>query len=856
MAFRNHPDTKLHKLVHPVVSLFPVPRKDHKSEEWVFIKYQYPVSVDVLPVNHHIQGVKEIFVSEKKEVPSSAESLSKEIYIISLQGKPIFPGIFTPIMVNSADDLAVIRKSTGDDNLIALVLTQYPDNLNPKPKDLYRVGTVARIIKQINLPDGAVNLFIRTLKRIKINKILNSKAPYKASVEYIEETVDTQNKEIKGLTRALVSEIKHFSENNPLFSEEMRLNMVNVDNPGQIADFIVSILNLEREKQQEILETFKVKKRLQDVLILINKEKELAKIQKKIISEINEKIEKSQRDYFLREEMKAIKKELGEETNPQEEEYKKFKNIIEKFQFKGEIAEQVQRELDKFEHIEPSSSEYTLRRSYLDWIVSLPWNKTEVQEVEMNEAAEILKKDHYGLNDVKERIMEYLAIRKLKNDSKGSILLLAGPPGVGKTSLGISIARAMKREFFRFSVGGMRDEAEIKGHRRTYIGAMPGKIIQGLKIVKSSSPVFMIDEIDKLGMSYQGDPSSALLEVLDPEQNDKFRDHYLDLPFDLSNIVFIATANNLDSIPAPLLDRMETIRLSGYIMEEKIEIAKRYLIPKSLKNHGLKRGLLSYNRTTLKAIAEGYAREAGMRAFEKAVNRIHRKVARKILEKTVEPPVKITPETLEGYLKKPYFRQDELITVNRPGITLGLAWTNLGGDVLVIEVESFIGKEGFRITGQMGDVMKESTSIAYTHARKIIEKLAGNSAAKFFTDRQIHLHIPEGATPKDGPSAGITMTTALLSLAINEKARANTAMTGELSLTGKVLPIGGLKEKAIAARRHKIRNIIIPKSNQPDLDEIPDNIKNGITFHCVEYFDEVLKLVLPRLSAKISSLSG
>ena len=784
------------------------------------------------------------------QVIAATEALPPNIYVVPLQGKPIFPGIFTPIMITGTEDIAVIDKAMETHKVVGLVLTTDSTAESPNPKELYQVGTAAKIVKRINLPDGGINIFISTLKRFRIVKIHNEASPYSAVVEYLDDDYDPEDKELKAYTRALLTEMKQISQDNPLFSEEMRLNMVNIDNPGKIADFITSILNVDRDKQQEILETLDVKKRMEMVLIYIKKEHELAKIQKRIAGEINEKIEKSQRDYFLREELKAIKKELGEPTDARSSEYQKFKEAIEAFKFEGEVAEQVERELDKFQVMEPSSSEYIVTRNYLDWVVSLPWNDPGVDEIDLEASIKILDEDHYGLEDVKERIIEYLAVRKLKNDSKGSIILLVGPPGVGKTSIGKSVARAMGRPFFRFSVGGMRDEAEIKGHRRTYVGAMPGKILQGMKIVKSRAPVFMIDEIDKLGSSYQGDPSSALLEVLDPEQNISFRDHYLDLPFDLSHVVFVATANTLDSIPRPLLDRMEVIRLSGYVVEEKIEIAKRYIIPKSLKKHGLKRGEIRYNKTALKAIAEGYARDAGMRTYEKAVDRIHRKVARQVVEKQGELPVRIASDTLEDFLKKPYFREDGLKKAVKPGMALGLAWTSMGGDVLVIEAEAVKGKGGFNITGQMGDVMKESAAIAYTRARKIVEGMKGID--KFFDSHIVHLHIPEGATPKDGPSAGITMTTALLSLATGLKIRSNLAMTGELSLTGKVLAIGGLKEKTIAARRHKVKDVIIPESNLRDLEEIPDHVKKGITFHPMSELDEVISLALPKLAEKIT----
>jgi ATP-dependent Lon protease len=491
--------------------------------------------------------------------------------------------------------------------------------------------------------------------------------------------------------------------------------------------------------------------------------------------------------------------------------------------------------------MDPNASEFIVTRNYLDTIIGLPWEEPVHETFDLAKAEQILDQDHYGLEDVKNRIVEYLAVRKLKKDTKGSIICLVGPPGVGKTSVGKSIARALNKKFFRFSVGGMRDEAEIKGHRRTYVGAMPGKIIQGLKIVKSKTPVFMIDEIDKMGVSFQGDPSSALLEVLDPEQNVAFRDHYLDLPFDISNILFITTANTLDTIPRPLLDRMEVIRLSGYIDQEKLAIAKRYLIPKSLEHTGLKRTDVKYSEKALLQIARGYAREAGVRNLEKALEKIHRKVAKEIVLGTASPPFRIEPERLVDYLGQPVYPEEVIKRAVKPGMAIGLAWTNFGGDTLLIEAVQNPGKGDFKLTGQMGAVMQESANIAYSYVRHIAPNFGIQK--EFFEENVIHLHIPEGATPKDGPSAGITMATALLSLARGKKIRKDLAMTGELSLVGSVLPIGGLKEKVIAAQRNRIKTIIIPKQNQRDLDEIPDHVKKGIRFHAVGSMEEVLSLV-------------
>jgi ATP-dependent Lon protease len=621
----------------------------------------------------------------------------------------------------------------------------------------------------------------------------------------------------------------------------MRLSMVNIDQPGKIADFITSILNLERTEQQKILEMTDVQARMEHVLIFIKKEQELLKIQKKIQEQLNEKISKSQREYFLKEELKAIKSELGMAVDAKSSEYQRFKGAVEKLALQGEAKEQVEQELEKFSLMDANSPEFTVTRNYLETIIALPWNDDSKESVDIAKAMTILNEDHYGLEDVKERIVEYLSVRKLKQDTKGSIICLVGPPGVGKTSVGKSIARALGRQFFRFSVGGMRDEAEIKGHRRTYIGAMPGKIIQGLKIVKTRNPVYMIDEIDKLGASYQGDPSSALLEVLDPEQNVAFRDHYLDLPFDMSHILFVTTANTLDSIPAPLLDRMEVIRLSGYIDREKVAIARTYLIPRSLERAGLDKGSVKYDTAALTAIADGYAREAGLRNFEKALDRIHRKLARASLEKTVKLPVSLKKESLAEYLGKPVFLDDEAAEITRAGMATGLAWTPLGGAVLMIEAVANPGKEGFKLTGKLGEVMQESASIAYSYIRHI-SKDHGVSP-DFWEKNLVHLHVPAGATPKDGPSAGITLASALLSLATGRRLKKNLAMTGELSLVGRVLPIGGLKEKVIAARRNRIKQVVFPAANARDLEEIPEHVREGITFHPVSTMEEVLEKV-------------
>lgn len=776
------------------------------------------------------------------------QMLPEKLTIVPLAGRPVFPGIFTPLMINAPDDVKAVEEAFYKEGFIGISMLKN-DVEKPGINDICKIGTAARIIKKVNLPDGGINIFISTVKRFKINKTISASAPMVAGVDYLEEE-ESDTFEVKALTRALISEMKEVSENNPLFTEEMRLNMVNIDNPGKIADFIASILNVDKDEQQKILETVNIRQRMEQVLVFIKREQELLRVQKKIQSEINNRVEKNQREYFLREELKAIQDELGENGDGSQNDYQKFKQKIEALEFEGEIKETVFSELEKFNLMDPNSGEYIGTRNFLELITQLPWKDSGDESYELSKAKEILEDDHFGLDDVKKRIVEYLAVRKLKQDKKGSILLLVGPPGVGKTSIGKSIAAAMNKPFYRFSVGGMHDESEIKGHRRTYIGAMPGKIIQGLKITKDNSPVFMIDEVDKMNASAQGDPSAALLEVLDPEQNVNFRDNYLDLPFDVSKVFFILTANSLDTIPGPLRDRAEIIQLSGYIDQEKLEIAKKYLIPKNLAKNGLKKNQVKYTKAALLKIAEEYARESGVRHYEKQLDKIHRKIVteivtnKKLSSKTESfAQYTIDADDLFKYLGKPDFDESQIKEAKVPGTAIGLAWTSMGGDTLLIESTSFAGKGGLVLTGQMGDVMKESSQIAFNWARKFVLE-RGNKKAKWFDENIVHLHIPEGATPKDGPSAGITMATTFVSLLTNKKIKPHLAMTGELSLTGQVLPIGGLREKTVAAKRNKIKTIIIPKANERDLDDIPEIVKQGIKFIPVSDVRQVLEVAL------------
>lgn len=799
---------------------------------------------------------------EVKDLPSDLQ-LPAKLHIIPLGGRPIFPGIFTPLMVNNVDDVKSIEKAYEESGYLGLVMLKQ-DSDNPCMVDLHDVGTVAHIIKKVNLPDGGVNVFVSTIQRFKIRKTLSSTSPLVAAVEYLEDT-DDKGFEVKALTRAIISEMKEISENNPMFTDEMRLNMVNLDQSGKIADFVASILNVDKKEQQKVLETLSVRQRLENVLVYIKKEQEILRMQKRIQSEINERVDKSQREYFLKEEMRTIQEELGISGSSKQGEFQKYAEKIKSFNFTGEVKESVDSELAKFQMLDPHDPEYTNSRNWLELVCSLPWNDVTKESYTLKDAQAVLEKDHYGLDDVKKRILEYLSVRKFKNDGKGSVLILVGPPGVGKTSVGKSIASSMKKPFFRFSVGGEHDQSKIKGHRRTYIGSMPGEILNGLKITKSRSPVFMIDEVDKMNASAQGDPSAALLEVLDPEQNSTFRDSFLDMPFDLSNVFFILTANTLDTIPQPLLDRAEIIELSGYIDQEKIEIAKKYLVPKNLEKNGFKKNQVKYTAKALSLIATEYAREAGVRNFEKCVDKINRKLVKeqvsliesdpklKVDENNESEKLKtvlekktftIDEKEVRQYLGKAVFDESQIKTASTPGTAIGLAWTSMGGDTLLIEAISYETQKGggMMLTGQMGDVMKESAQIAMNYAKMFAIK-NGIKDSAWFESNTVHLHIPEGATPKDGPSAGITMCTTFVSLFKGKKIKPNLAMTGELSLTGQVLPIGGLREKTVAAKRNKIKTIIIPKANEKDLDEIPEHVKKGIKFIPVTRVEEVLDYV-------------
>ncbi len=780
------------------------------------------------------------------EIIKGDQYLPEKLTIIPVQARPVFPGMVTPLLVTKSKFSMAAAKELDAKYHVGLVLVK-DEKEEITPENLYEYGTVSVILKKVNLPEGGTNFLINSIKRFKVKEYLTKSPIITALVEYFpEEDIDySEDIQVKAYLRSIFNLLKTISENNPLFLEQIKLTMANVEDAHKVADQIAAMLNLKKEEYQELIELVNIKERLAKILEHLENERKLVEVQQKIYNEINDKIDKQQREFYLREQLKQIKKELGMEDDEKSVALKKIRDKLDELALEGEAKDKTEEEFEKIQNMDPRASEYTVTLNYLELICSLPWNKKSQEILDIKRARQILDKDHYDLDDVKERIMEFLAVRKLNPESKASIICLVGPPGVGKTSIGKSVATALNRKFFRFSVGGMRDEAEVKGHRRTYVGAMPGKIVNGLKICKTNNPVFMIDEIDKMGKhSIAGDPASAMLEVLDPEQNREFRDHYLDIPFDLSNVFFITTANTLDSIPRVLLDRMEVIRMSGYITEEKTEIAKKYIIPKQFKRHGLKKNEIKMPKKILAYIIEKYSREAGLRNFERLIEKIARKIAHlKVNEQEI--PVNLDEETVRKYLGPEKFIEDPVDRVKRPGIVNGLAWTQMGGATLMIESIAMPvtnGKANLKITGQIGDVMNESAQIAYSYVKSVAHDYGVKKG--FFDNNSIHLHVPAGATPKDGPSAGITMSTSLLSLAMDKKVKARYGMTGELTLSGLVLQIGGLKEKVIAAKRAGIKNVILPKDNENDLDEIPENVKKGINFYPVSNINEVFELMV------------
>ena len=781
--------------------------------------------------------------------------LPPNLFILPVNSPIVFPTLLAPLLVSQPRFIAMIEEAISRQRMIGLLLTREGEaKENAKPEDLYPFGVVVKIIKRLKMPDGSVNLLVHSMKRFRSKRVLSDNPYIVVETEYLDDIFEKSN-EMDALTRSAISHVKKLSEVNPFFTEEMRLAMINAPGPGTVADLVAFALTLPKSDAQDYLETLPVKARFEKLLVHLRREQDVADLQRKINEEVNNKLNKMQREFFLKEQLKTIRRELDLELDGKEKSVKTFRERIEAAGMPEEAKKAALEEVEKFESISENSPEFNISRNYLETLCSLPWSKETQDNLDLDHAQEVLDTEHYGLEKVKERILEFLAVRKLKADPRGSIICLVGPPGVGKTSIGKSIAKTLERSFFRFSLGGMRDEAEIKGHRRTYVGAMPGKVIQGLKRAGSKNAVLMLDEIDKLGQSFQGDPASALLEVLDPEQNNAFLDHYLDVPFDLSKVLFITTANTTETIPGPLLDRMELIELPGYTLEEKEDIATRYIIPKELEANGLTAGQLKIERTALRKMMTDYAREPGLRSLQKLISRIARKSAKQVVHflKSAEkngssgaakaPVITIKEEALSTWLGPKRFYNEISERIVSPGIVIGLAWTSTGGDILFIEATHFPGSGNLKLTGQMGEVMTESATIAWSYVKK---KLAadGKFDRPFFKDNDFHLHIPAGAIPKDGPSAGITMATALYSLMTNRKIKHKLAMTGEVSLAGKVLPVGGIKEKVLAAKRAGITTLILPRLNEKDLSEVPEYAQKGITFHYVNHVEEVFPLAL------------
>ncbi|MFH1965645.1 MAG: endopeptidase La [Acidobacteriota bacterium] len=782
---------------------------------------------------------------DKIELIPPDQVLPETIPVLPLKGRPFFPGIHIPLEVENSDLPAVEYSVDFADHTIGLVMMKDP-NQKVSAENLCKVGVAARILNSFE--DGDSNdisqVLIACLERFEIVKVHETAKGLQAQVKYFTETENkSSSNEIKAFSLSIISSMRDLMKLNPLQSEAIKLFLKrsSLDNPGQLADFAATLTTAEGHDLQKVLEAFDLKLRIERALLLLKKEVEISKIQNRIVRQIENKMSDQRRDFFLKEQLKAIKKELGLEKEGKETEIEKFQERIQKLELNEEARQTIDDEMEKFSLLEPMSPEYTVSRNYLDWLTILPWGKTSKDNYNLKRAARILDRDHYGLKDVKARILEFIAVGKMKGGISGSIICLVGPPGVGKTSVGKSIASALGRKFYRFSLGGMRDEAEIKGHRRTYIGAMPGKILQAIKTTGTSNSVIMLDEIDKIGASFRGDPASALLEVLDPEQNHAFRDHYLDVPFNLSEVLFITTANLLDTIPSALLDRMEVIRLSGYVMEEKLEIASRFLLPRAMVNHGLNKDQIAIRKDALRHIINDYAREAGVRSLENQIKKIMRKAALSFARGGTEKIV-VSGKSLKELLGMAIFTDEELLE-NRPGIVNGLAWTSLGGATLQIEATAMTSKrKGIKQTGQLGDVMVESSEIAYSFVMGNLEKFGKDPA--FFDNNFVHLHVPAGATPKDGPSAGVTMATALLSLVLNKPVTKGLAMTGELTLTGRVLSIGGVKEKIIAAKRAGLKTLIFPEGNRKDIGELDGYLTDGLNIQFAREFDDVYRLAM------------
>ena len=802
---------------------------------------------------------QDVTLSPEDGQPSAENTVQvpPELPILPLRGLIVYPQTAMPLNIGQKRSVRLVDEVVSGDRLIGLIASRNPELETPEPADIYSIGTMAAVLRLFRAPDGTIRLLVQGLARIRVDEYTQNEPFLRARVTHIPEVVETTN-EVEALKRTVVDQFSKLAELVPSIPGDLINSALNTDDPLQLVYAIATYIRLSLDNYQRILELDSVLEKLHLLMQILSKEIEVLEISRKIQSQAQSEIERMQRDYYLREQLKAIRRELGEEDE-QLAEVEQFRERIEAANMPEEALREAQRELERMSHLPSAAAEYGVIRTYLDWMTSLPWAKRTQDNLNIRHARQVLEADHYGLKDIKERILEFLAVRRLRaerygdassastdntrRDRQGAILCFVGPPGVGKTSLGASIARAMERKFTRMSLGGVRDEAEIRGFRRTYIGAMPGRMIQTLRRVETRNPVIMLDEIDKLGRDFRGDPSAALLEVLDPEQNHEFRDHYLDVPFDLSEVLFITTANELEPIPGPLRDRMEIIMLSGYTEQEKIQIASRYLVPRQIRENGLRSNEVQFTTEALQTLVRDYTREAGVRSLERAIGGVARKVVTRIAEGDVKR-VRVTPAAVRKALGKPRFGYGEELSTRTdlPGVATGLSVTAFGGDVLFVEATHMPGSKGFQYTGQLGEVMQESARAAFSYLRAHAADLG--VPADYFEKHDIHLHVPAGAVPKDGPSAGVTMVTALASLLTGRTVKHNVAMTGEITLRGKVLPVGGVKDKVLAAHRFGVDTVILPKRNEPDLDDLPDDVRAALTFVLVDDVNEVLHAAL------------
>ncbi len=783
----------------------------------------------------------------KKEDPELQVSV---LPLLPLRDIVVFPSMVVPLFVGRDRSIKALETAMKNDRMIFLASQRNAQQTNPEQADIFEIGTIAQIIQLLKLPDNTLKVFVEGRQRGCIRRFVEGEEFFKVEVEAMKDESRGREIEMQALVRSLKNVAENYLAHNKKTPQEFVTAVRTISDPGRLADTIIGQLNLKIEDKQGLLEKPSVKDRIERLLELMQSEIEIAEIEKKIRDRVKKQMEKSQKDYYLNEQMRAIQKEMGEKDD--------FKNEIAELEeqlsaknLPAEAKTKVSKEIRKLKMMSPMSAEATVSRNYIDWFLALPWSEKSDTKINIEAAQKILDEDHYGLREVKERIIEYLAVQQLVEKSKGPILCLVGPPGVGKTSLAKSVARATSREFVRISLGGVRDEAEIRGHRRTYIGALPGKIIQSMKKVQTINPVMLLDEVDKMSTDFRGDPSAALLEVLDPEQNHTFNDHYLDVDYDLSQVMFITTANTLHGIPAPLQDRMEIIRLAGYTEIEKLRIAERFLVPKQITSNGLTAERISFSRKSIIRIIRRYTREAGVRDLERQISKICRKLARKVVSGSAMESIRIESRDVGHYLGVPKFRYGVKEGNDKIGVATGLAWTEVGGEILTVEVALMPGSGKLTVTGKLGEVMQESARAAMSYVRSRAWGLG--IKADFYNKLDIHIHVPEGATPKDGPSAGITITTAILSALTRQSFPHDLAMTGEITLRGRVLPIGGLKEKLLAAKRGLIRRVVIPKENEKDLKEVPKMIRDGISIMPVEHMDEVLRIAFPEMQITVLS---